>query len=624
MFRIVTGLACAVVACKASVFVPTHIVLHDAFLFLSAIKESLQAHVTLDGSALSIFTIDPLPLDATNGPVTLGIPSVEIPNFDLSGVQSSSAEILQDFSQQISKQLAEQQLGEKSSALVKGLVEDNLIPLVKQKQASIADGFNDYLEANPDLKLSASQYASKFWEEKIVLKTKDTIEFLSRSPLAKNTESWINGIRRFQPPTLSLPDVTPSIPSELHTLDVGKVVNDKFTEYLDSHPKLKMPASQFVVDYYQTEFLPRYESTAEVIGQSPLARGIQQFTSRSSSEVAADLTQSLGQRLQPLTSRLASLGDRIITKLAVEPAKNTFDAIVSTTKSIVASVTTNSGEGEGVTSTARTAPAGIDELALPKLPSLPSDILPAIPTIDVDDLVDAGQSAVAQSVTALGRASSRFGTELAEKGSILIRNTAEFTTSVTNGIGEIFEDVTTILPAKTVQILKQSSTQLPVIAEDAAQTSGTLQSSITDLSNNVQRIVQDTVDRAGQWRFFSDENHWETGFWEQQIKRLVSTSEKIADPEQREKVLSAASQTLQGAQQRFVSQYETARDQFQTRYKFGALLNPSEHEGELDYSRAEQTMRQFNDKVGQLQQQWNQLQNQVNNLLNPTAATSPD
>ena len=70
----------------------------------------------------------------------------------------------------------------------------------------------------------------------------------------------------------------------------------------------------------------------------------------------------------------------------------------------------------------------------------------------------------------------------------------------------------------------------------------------------------------GRWRLFSDDNHWETGYWEQRITSLQKLLVELEKVDNRRKYLDglagAVSESIGGVGSRFVDQYNIRRTQY--------------------------------------------------------------
>jgi hypothetical protein len=71
--------------------------------------------------------------------------------------------------------------------------------------------------------------------------------------------------------------------------------------------------------------------------------------------------------------------------------------------------------------------------------------------------------------------------------------------------------------------------------------------------------VESSVSAVTRWKFFSDENHWENGFWEQKIKALQNLKQSDFSNQNLENLNKQVLATLESAGKRFTDQYEASR-----------------------------------------------------------------
>ena len=68
-----------------------------------------------------------------------------------------------------------------------------------------------------------------------------------------------------------------------------------------------------------------------------------------------------------------------------------------------------------------------------------------------------------------------------------------------------------------------------------------------------------SIDAVSGWKFFSDENHWTNGFWEQKITQLSNLKKSDFSSETLEKLSDQTLTTLGKAGERFTQQYENSK-----------------------------------------------------------------
>ena len=62
-----------------------------------------------------------------------------------------------------------------------------------------------------------------------------------------------------------------------------------------------------------------------------------------------------------------------------------------------------------------------------------------------------------------------------------------------------------------------------------------------------------------KWKFFTDENHWSNGFWEQKITQLQNLKQSDFSNENIEKLSDETLRVLNRAGERFLAQYENSK-----------------------------------------------------------------
>ena len=71
--------------------------------------------------------------------------------------------------------------------------------------------------------------------------------------------------------------------------------------------------------------------------------------------------------------------------------------------------------------------------------------------------------------------------------------------------------------------------------------------------------VESSVSAVTRWKFFSDDKHWENGFWEQKIKALQNLKQSDFSNQNLENLNKQVLATLESAGKRFTDQYEASR-----------------------------------------------------------------
>jgi len=456
-----------------------------------------------------------------------------------------------------------------------------VLDLVENPGKTVNTAFDSYLEANPKLKLSTSEFVMDYYNTVVVPKTKETADFLAVSPLAKDTDSFINnlktGVDRYQQvldlspgktgkyysATDAVRDLKNAFLANLQSSasgtsgNVGQSIASAFDSYLEANPKLKLSTSEFLSDYFQNEFLPSYQANAAIVANSPLGRGVQNLFSQPTSAIVSQFSDGVTSQLDgfPKLDPLAPFRVVVEDFLKENPdlqlstseylAKLTESASAalaeSSERTAAAMASAGDGASQGNLGTAGAA-FTVPELTLPPLElTLPSVNLP---TESIDQII-------AEVGPALDRAGSTLGSELSEAGEKLTTSTTTFATGFSSTVNDIATDLTTVVPARTAELLAESQSKLSDTDTQVATVVGTASSKVDALV----ATLQGTWDSARQYKLFPDDSHWETGYWEQQIKGISKLTNDLQDDALRDQYISNVGSTLSAAGDRFGAQF---------------------------------------------------------------------
>jgi len=80
-------------------------------------------------------------------------------------------------------------------------------------------------------------------------------------------------------------------------------------------------------------------------------------------------------------------------------------------------------------------------------------------------------------------------------------------------------------------------------------------------------VICDVIcDVVGRWKLFSDDNHWEDGYWEQRLTSLARLLVELEQVENRRRYIDgfagAVSESISGVGPRFIDQYNTKRAEY--------------------------------------------------------------
>lgn len=370
-----------------------------------------------------------------------------------------------------------------------------------------------------ELKLELSDFATQniellgeskeFYEKAILTNGLSTLDFLSRSPIARDTVIAIEKVEKLLRSNIleqnkailaeNIGKILQDVPSK--PLDsAGASILAEFNKILDANPKLRLSASEYVVDAYNNEVLPRAIDTAAFLERSPLAQNTKAVALTPTSQIAADFFTRLAERTAPL-------GDSLGWIIAFQQQR------VADTLSTLSASTVQSLEDI-------TIPNDLDiDISLQWQPSLPLS-----PQIVADSVDSIGTLAVQVAKTAeellpsLERGGVTLSVELGNAGSSLLSNSVSAAGSVGRALLQLGQDSVTVFPKRTAELVLQDV--LPTASKTVAGTITQAQSLEQQLLvglRGAEAQTEQLVTAAARWQLFSDPNHLENGFWERQI-----------------------------------------------------------------------------------------------------------
>ena len=387
---------------------------------------------------------------------------------------------------------------------------------------------NDQLS---EIRRTILEDVEKFYEVNVVAKALETVEFLSRSPLAKDTEAALKAadqiIRNeilgknkeiFLSQITEIVDNAPTRSLQLLAAakdSVGVSILTEFDKILDANPKLRLSASQFAVDAYNTELIPRVTETVDFLAKSPLAQNTKAVATAPTSQLAAETVTQIAQRTAPLTELLEGFALKQQERLANAAASWTMSTSQSVDGFFQAALPSDIG-----------SPLAPLSVTLPEL-SVPPTVLENA----VTELQEAGEKAVAAVevlIPALGRGGVTLSVELGQAGLVLLSNSAAAAASAGSAVLQLAEGLLTVLPQRSAELLAQS---LPT-ATDAAVSTVSIgieaeQRLAAEALALAEEKANEVVAAVSQWRFFSDPSHWQNGYWERQIASAAALLEEL-------------------------------------------------------------------------------------------------
>ena len=164
-------------------------------------------------------------------------------------------------------------------------------------------------------------------------------------------------------------------------------------------------------------------------------------------------------------------------------------------------------------------------------------------SIDVQAAVDSLSKTASVVPEALSRAGATFSSQLAEKGDILVTNTVGGLEGTGKGILSIQEGLLNIGVPKVVEGTSKVATFVTDVTTGGAK-------GITDSVDKVNSITADPTkvlevdpriaekfgnlgNKITSWKLFTDDNHMETGFWENAFKNTAKLASEASDTAQK-------------------------------------------------------------------------------------------
>ena len=379
------------------------------------------------------------------------------------------------------------------------------------KSGSIDPAFNlDKLQLQlDDLSIIFSEEAKEFYEKTILTNGRSTVDFLSRSPIARDTVAAIENVEQLLRSNIleqnkailteKIGKILQDVPQK--PLDtVGANILAEFNKILDADPKLRFSSSEYVVDVYNNEVVPRATETAAFLARSPLAQNTKAVALTPTSKIAADL-------LAGLVDRTAQLSDSLGGIVAFQQQR-----VINALSALSASSVQSLGTIE--------IPNDMDiDISLRWQPSLA--LSPQVVADSVDSLSNLAvqvEKIAEELLPSLERGGVALSSELSKAGVSLVSNSASAAGSVGRALVKLGEDSVTIFPQRTAELILQDvlPTTSKTVAGTIAQAQTIEQQLLIGLSE-AEAQTEQLLSAASRWQLFSDPNHLENGYWEKQL-----------------------------------------------------------------------------------------------------------
>ena len=416
---------------------------------------------------------------------------------------------------------ANPKLSGSTSAYVTDLVNNNaLFSSLKYLYDPFTDARNalsDYFKANPDVSgVSTSAYLST---------AKEQLAAAFRGGAGAGFENIIKSNPDLGRPTSTY--LSEGFASNFKT--AGKVVE----RFIDENPEYKQSTSALVMQYYDSVFVPKVTETGEFLDKSPLFTDTRNLAAMPFSEVFGIFAEKFNTASEPtlgpvrtgLGNFLSGWGGQINKAFAgVGGVSSTSDLFGKGFGSISEAVRTDFGltpEQKAAGSTAAVAEAVFNNAA--------STFVPPNLDVDVSGAVESVTQIASAAPEALGRAGNTLGVQLAEKGDILRTNTLGGLKSTGDGLSQISEGIVNIGIPKVVEGSQQVVSGFKEAGVSTADGLSKLQSDlIAPKEITIDPRIVDKFSGIGnkisQWKFFTDDNHMENGFWEVNTKKFIDYS----------------------------------------------------------------------------------------------------
>ena len=286
-----------------------------------------------------------------------------------------------------------------------------------------------------------------------------------------------------------------------------------YDRLIEADPRLKLKTNEYISLVLQDDIKPRLESTIDYINQSPLVTDIRNVASRPTNEVAYE-------QLKPVGDFLIDLGGRVVRKLIAEPTVKLAENVGNVVNSIVTSAS------QELDTSVPNIPNFEININADKIASTISNVIPPASVFN-EKFVETFNAFINEVGPRIELANNKFGIGLAESGNKFVSNI----NNVYESISQYSESkLDTVKDLKLVEIpgkfigyiaeIPQGSRYIPTSTSPAPLK--TASDYIDPIINSVTGIQE----KLQKWQLFTDPNHWENGYWEQQItqaSKLVTT-----------------------------------------------------------------------------------------------------
>ncbi len=386
-------------------------------------------------------------------------------------------------------------------------------------------GIDTFMKQHPELSEPGNQY---FGEILAVFKAKlDKTLFASADTfLDNNPKLKLSASQYFKE------DVFGPLSSSLNAQ-----FKANFDTLFSDNPDFEVAVSDFTKKFLEQKQV-ELQDTITFLGKSPLAKNIEALTKKSSGEIVGDFSNSLIKNSEPVRNQIGSFTGQLLSTVFGPTIDSIAKAVTSSgtaTVNTIATATSSGTTGISVPTESIALPSG-EAVArnLDVISSSFSDFIHSFSDVSTQagsTILSNTESALSTTIEALNRAGGTFSSQLAEKGDILSTNIVNTLTKT----GDAFSTIpnTAIASFKSFADKTESSASTSPVSDlplgltfykgtstSASSLSAPTASELLDAFNTK---IDGITTKVQGWKFFSDDNHWQNGYWEQKIDQLLNT-----------------------------------------------------------------------------------------------------
>ena len=387
-------------------------------------------------------------------------------------------------------------------------------------------GIDTFMNQHPELNEPSSQYFSEVFT---VLKTKlDNTLFASANTFLDN-----NPRLKLSASEYLKEDVFGPLSSSLNAQ-----LKINFDTLLSDNPDLKLTVNEFTKKFIEKTQV-ELQDTITFLGKSPLAKDIEAFTQKSGGEIASDFSNSLIKNSEPARNGIVAFTGKLFSTVFGPTIDSIAKSVASSSTSTANTITTTASSAvTGASISPESIPLPSGEVVSRNLEIISSSFNGLVDSFgDVSRKVGSTtsgsvDSALTMAIEALNRAGSIFSSQLAEKGDVLTANIDGALTKTGDALLTIPSTASESFKAFSDKAQTSASTtpvsDLPLgltLYKSATSTSTSSLSAPTasELVDAFNAKINGITNKVQGWKLFSDDNHWQNGYWEGKINQLQNT-----------------------------------------------------------------------------------------------------